>query len=91
MLDESFQQLFADHFPDVWRFARRRTPSSEDADDVAAETFAVAWRRRHDLPEDEARPWLFGVRATFWRTIGDRESGKTDSSCGWPRQPSIGL
>jgi RNA polymerase sigma-70 factor (ECF subfamily) len=28
-----------------------------------AETFAVAWRRRDDLPQDpaEIRPWLFGI------------------------------
>ena len=34
----------------------------EDADDVAAETFAVAWRRRHELPDgDAARLWLLGT------------------------------
>jgi RNA polymerase sigma-70 factor (ECF subfamily) len=42
----------------VRRYAWRRDP--QIADDVAAETFIVAWRRLDDVPED-ARPWLIGV------------------------------
>jgi RNA polymerase sigma-70 factor (ECF subfamily) len=42
----------------VRRYAWRRDP--EIADDVAAETFVVAWRRLDEVPED-ARPWLIGV------------------------------
>ncbi len=49
------------HFADIWRFARRRCGSGQDADDATAETFAVAWRRRDDLPAEGARLWLFGV------------------------------
>lgn len=62
-MDEAgFRALFAAQFDDVWRFARRRTSSAADADDVTAETFAVAWRRRADLPAaGEARLWLFGT------------------------------
>jgi RNA polymerase sigma-70 factor (ECF subfamily) len=60
--EEPFSGFFADNFDDVWRFARRRTHSSAEADDVAAETFAVAWRRRTDIPAGKAaRLWLFGV------------------------------
>ncbi|HEY3544130.1 MAG TPA: sigma factor [Gaiellaceae bacterium] len=40
------------------RYAWRRDP--EIADDVAAETFVVAWRRLDQVPH-EARPWLLGV------------------------------
>ena len=58
---QAFQALFDDAFADVWGFARRRCASSADADDVAAETFAVAWRRRADVPAAEARLWLFGI------------------------------
>jgi len=61
MTEERFSGFFAEHFDDIWRFARRRTDSGAEADDVAAETFAVAWRRRNDVPEDSARLWLFGV------------------------------
>jgi RNA polymerase sigma-70 factor, ECF subfamily len=59
--EEQFRALFDAHFEDVWRFARRRCDSGQDADDVTAETFAVAWRRRDDVPAEEIRLWLFGV------------------------------
>lgn len=53
--------LFEAHFADIWKFVRRRCGSSQDADDVTAETFAVAWRRRDELPDENVRLWLFGV------------------------------
>jgi RNA polymerase sigma-70 factor (ECF subfamily) len=61
MTVETFGDLFAANFADVWRFARRRVDSGPEADDIAAETFAVAWRRRDELPAATARLWLFGV------------------------------
>jgi RNA polymerase sigma-70 factor (ECF subfamily) len=60
--ERRFRALFDQHFADLWRFARRRCDSADDADDIAAETFAVAWRRRDDLPAgNDARLWLFGT------------------------------
>lgn len=57
-----FEELVESTMPDVWRFVRRRTASATDADDVTAEVYATAWRRRADLPEPDARRlWLFGV------------------------------
>jgi RNA polymerase sigma-70 factor, ECF subfamily len=61
MIEEHFRDFYAEHVADVWRFARRRTASSEEADDVCADTFAVAWRRRDDIPGESGRLWLFGV------------------------------
>lgn len=62
-MDEATFRTLADrHLSDVWRFARRRCVSADDADDVTSETFAAAWRRRDELPEgDAARLWLFGT------------------------------
>jgi RNA polymerase sigma-70 factor (ECF subfamily) len=59
--EQEFRALFDTHFADVWRFARRRCASGADADDISAEVFAVAWRRRDDLPAGQDRLWLFGV------------------------------
>lgn len=57
-----FERLFEANFDDIWRFARRRLTTAADADEVSAEVFAVAWRRRHSLPESsERRLWLFGA------------------------------
>jgi RNA polymerase sigma-70 factor, ECF subfamily len=61
MTENSFRDFYAAHMADVWRFARRRTDSDADADDITAETFAVAWRRRDAVPPDADRLWLFGV------------------------------
>jgi RNA polymerase sigma-70 factor (ECF subfamily) len=61
MTEEQFNDFFATQFADVWRFARRRTDSAAEADDITAETFAVVWRRRADVPREEPRLWLFGV------------------------------
>ncbi|MEJ7583322.1 MAG: RNA polymerase sigma factor [Acidimicrobiales bacterium] len=60
--ERMFRALFDEHFVDLWHFARRRCRTADEADDVAAEVFAVAWRRRDDRPSgDDARLWLFGV------------------------------
>ncbi len=62
MDDGAFRQLFDAHMAEVWRYARRRCATATDADDVVAETFAVAWRRRADVPRDDAaRLWLLGT------------------------------
>ncbi len=59
---EAFSAFFDANFTDVWNYLRRRVAISADADDLAAEVFSVAWRRRHELPPpEEQRLWLFGV------------------------------
>jgi RNA polymerase sigma-70 factor (ECF subfamily) len=56
---ERFRTLFEAHWTAVERYARRRVEAHSSAD-VAAEVFAIAWRRRADLPVD-VLPWLYGV------------------------------
>jgi DNA-directed RNA polymerase specialized sigma24 family protein len=58
----SIEVLYQDNFAQVLAYALRRTATAEDAADVAAETFAVAWRRLDEVPAgDGARLWLYGV------------------------------
>jgi RNA polymerase sigma-70 factor (ECF subfamily) len=57
---ERFERCFREHYADVLAFALRRLADRGAAEEVAADTFAVAWRRRAQLPV-EARPWLFGI------------------------------
>ena len=57
-----FDAAWAAHSAGILAYAARRTVSAEDAADVLAETFLVAWRRLGDLPDEpDTRPWLFGV------------------------------
>jgi RNA polymerase sigma-70 factor (ECF subfamily) len=57
-----FRCLFELAERDILSYALRRVGRAEDAADVVAETFLVAWRRLDDVPAgDAARPWLYGV------------------------------
>jgi RNA polymerase sigma factor (sigma-70 family) len=57
-----FRKLYAEHRAEILAYALRRVADPEDAADVLAETFLVAWRRLDDLPpRNQARFWLIGV------------------------------
>jgi RNA polymerase sigma factor (sigma-70 family) len=58
---ERLESLWNAHYADVLAFGLRRLADREAADDVAAETFLVAWRRLDAIPLDAVRPWLLGV------------------------------
>ena len=55
-----FTDLYHDNYRMLLAYARRRV-DEQTADEVVAETFLVAWRRRHEVPEGYERAWLFGV------------------------------
>ena len=55
-----FEALFMEHQRPVLAYAMRRTPTVADAEDVAAETFTIAWRKMDSVPA-EALPWLYAV------------------------------
>lgn len=57
---ERFEAVFRVHYDAVLRFALRRA-DRESAADVAAETFAIAWRRLDRLPRAARLPWLLVV------------------------------
>ncbi len=57
-----FEQIYNSYSGLILAYAARRTHDIDDAADVVAETFTVAWRRIGDVPPgEEARPWLYGV------------------------------
>ncbi|MEU8828768.1 sigma-70 family RNA polymerase sigma factor [Streptomyces sp. NPDC048636] len=59
--DEAFDAAYRQHYWAVSRFvARRLGDQTADVEEVVAEVFAVAWRRRGELPEPPL-PWLYGV------------------------------
>jgi hypothetical protein len=66
-----FELLFRDHAGAVRAYAARRS-SLDDADDVVAEVFLIAWRRIDDLPDDPL-PWLLGVAR---RVLANRRRGE---------------
>ncbi len=56
---EWFARLWRSYASNVYAYAARRTNVS-DAEDVVADTFVVAWRRREEHPDHELA-WLYGI------------------------------
>lgn len=60
-MDElQFEEIYRVRLAQVLAYTRRRAVSAESAEEAAAETFLVAWRRRDEIPADPL-PWLYGV------------------------------
>jgi RNA polymerase sigma-70 factor (ECF subfamily) len=71
---EQFSALFRENYPQIVAFARRRV-GPDACQEIAAETFLVAWRRFDSVP-DSALPWLYQV-ATFTIANHRRREAKT--------------
>ena len=57
-----FEELYRSTAPDLLAFLARRASNPEEATDLLAEVYLVAWRRLDKVPTDQrARLWLFGV------------------------------
>jgi len=56
--DAWFESLFRAHSTALVRYFARRGPR-DDAEDLAAEVLAVAWRRRDTVPDGAELPWLY--------------------------------
>jgi RNA polymerase sigma-70 factor (ECF subfamily) len=63
-----FERVFDRHYGAIHRFLRGRA-GLELADDLASETFTVAFRRRaaYDGSWPDARPWLYGIAINLLR------------------------
>ncbi|HUP53953.1 MAG TPA: sigma-70 family RNA polymerase sigma factor [Methylomirabilota bacterium] len=72
-----FDAIFREHQRHVLAYAIRRAQTLADAEDVAAETFIVAWRKIDSIPADDPLPWLYAVArrvlANHRRGLGRRD------------------
>jgi RNA polymerase sigma-70 factor, ECF subfamily len=64
----SFVGIFDRHFQSIYRYALRRAGEAV-AEDIASETFLVAFTKRgsYRLDQLDARPWLFGIATNLMR------------------------
>ncbi len=69
-----FDELYGANHRQVLGYLLRRTDNTDDAADVFAETFLIAWRRLDELPTgQQARMWLYG---TARRTLANHRRGE---------------
>jgi len=57
-VEARFAEVFA-HLGFITSYARHR--GARDADAIAGEAMAIAWRRLADVPVDDSRPWLINT------------------------------
>lgn len=68
-----FDVLFESHYDSVYRYCLRRLGAAE-AEDAAAEVFAIAWRRSDQMPGLQVeRAWLLAVA---YRVVGNHYRGR---------------
>jgi RNA polymerase sigma-70 factor (ECF subfamily) len=57
-----FESCFREHYARLLAFTMRRVGEREAAEEVVADIYAVAWRRRDRIPE-ASLPWLYAIAA----------------------------
>jgi RNA polymerase sigma factor (sigma-70 family) len=72
---ERFAALFDRHYRHIYAYAARRL-GTDLAEDVASETFLIAFDRRggYDERRPDARPWLYGIASNLIARHGRAET-----------------
>ena len=60
--DASFERAYVQYLPAVSGYLYRRV-DRQHVEDLAADVFAIAWRRRATVVEGEELPWLYRIAA----------------------------
>ncbi len=68
--EDWFTDVYTSHYPLVVKYGLRRLADLDASAELAQDVFAVAWRRRTEVP-DHCLPWLYAVArrllANQWR------------------------
>jgi len=74
----TLEELFDVHADQVRRYLLRRLGDQPDpmstAEDLTADVFVIAWRRRDSIPADFELPWLYAVSRRVLANYRRRES-----------------
>lgn len=83
---EAFLEVFERHYDPIRRYLQRRA-GTQVGEELAAETFEVAFSRRSsfDTRFMNARPWLFGIATNMLRHHARRERAKRSAYERLPR------
>jgi RNA polymerase sigma-70 factor (ECF subfamily) len=90
---ETFRSIYEECYPRVLAYCARRV-GRDNAPDVAADVFAVAWRRFDAVPRgEESLPWLYGVAyrvVMHHHRSGDRSRRLTKKLASSPAPAVVG-
>ncbi len=59
-----FATVYTEHLPAISRYLARRV-ERQHVEDLAADVFAVAWRKRDSVTAGEELPWLYRIAANL--------------------------
>jgi len=59
-----FATVYREHLPAISRYLARRV-ERDAVEDLAADVFAVAWRKRDSVTAGEELPWLYRIAANL--------------------------
>jgi len=86
----AFGLIFERHFAAIHGYLRRRL-DRQLADELASQTFLVAFDRRAGFERDDARPWLFGIATNLLRNHHRREIRELRALAALTLAPAAGL
>ena len=61
---DDFATVYAEHLPAISRYLARRV-ERDAVEDLAADVFALAWRKRDAVTPGEELPWLYRIAANL--------------------------
>jgi RNA polymerase sigma-70 factor (ECF subfamily) len=71
--DASFERAYVQYLPAVSGYLFRRV-ERQHVEDLAADVFAIAWRRRASVVDGEELPWLYRIAANVVANHRRRQS-----------------
>jgi len=61
---DDFASVYSEHLPAISRYLARRV-ERDAVEDLAADVFALAWRKRDAVTPGEELPWLYRIAANL--------------------------
>ncbi|WP_127473639.1 RNA polymerase sigma factor [Microbacterium sulfonylureivorans] len=83
--EDAFRALFAEQWPAVYSYARRRVGDAGEAEEIAADVFRIAWEKQ-DPANPFGRPWLFRTAMNRLRDHYRRRSRRAKAEAALQRR-----
>jgi RNA polymerase sigma-70 factor (ECF subfamily) len=74
---ELFREVYSEHVGAIRAYLHRRVASSE-VEDLSADVFAVAWRKRATVTKGEELPWLYTIASYIVANHRRKERNRLD-------------